>query len=138
MEWQVILAVVLVIPIILFPLVFVWYLNIGGVYVAIKERRLKAFEPFVRVIRIGLLVIVPVACYAIAIWLSLSHLGWQVALAVGLILPIVLFVPVLVWVAIASGLYQVAVDRLRHRAIASRRTAVRRAAEPVPERVAYQ
>ena len=41
MEWQVILALVLVIPIVLIPVVFVWYLNIGGVYAAIKEARAR-------------------------------------------------------------------------------------------------
>jgi len=54
MEWQVILALVLVIPIILFPVVLIWYLNAGGVYTAIKEGRLKAFELAFRKIRIGL------------------------------------------------------------------------------------
>ena len=39
MEWQVIVALVLVIPIILIPVLFVWYLNIGGIYAAIKERQ---------------------------------------------------------------------------------------------------
>ena len=39
MEWQVILALVLAIPIVLVPVAFVWYLNIGGVYAAIKEAR---------------------------------------------------------------------------------------------------
>jgi len=39
MEWQLILALLLAIPIILFPAAYVWYLNIGGVYAAIKERR---------------------------------------------------------------------------------------------------
>jgi len=39
MEWQVILALVLTIPIILFPVTFVWYLNIGGIYAAVKEAR---------------------------------------------------------------------------------------------------
>jgi len=39
MEWQIIVALVLVIPIILIPVVFVWYLNIGGIYTAIKEAR---------------------------------------------------------------------------------------------------
>ena len=29
------------IPVILFPAAFVWYLNIGGVYTAIKEARAK-------------------------------------------------------------------------------------------------
>ena len=39
MEWQIIVALALVIPIILFPVAFVWYLNIGGIYAAIKEAR---------------------------------------------------------------------------------------------------
>ena len=37
MEWQFIVALVIVIPIILFPAAFVWYLNIGGLYAAIKQ-----------------------------------------------------------------------------------------------------
>ena len=41
MEWQIILALVLVIPIVLVPVAFVWYLNIGGAYTAIKEAREK-------------------------------------------------------------------------------------------------
>ena len=41
MEWQVIVALVLAIPIVLFPLAFVAYLNVGGVYAAIKEARAK-------------------------------------------------------------------------------------------------
>ena len=41
MEWQIILALVLVIPIVLIPVAFVWYLNIGGVYAAIKEARAR-------------------------------------------------------------------------------------------------
>ena len=41
MEWQIILALVLVIPIVLVPVVFVWYLNIGGAYAAIKEARAR-------------------------------------------------------------------------------------------------
>ncbi len=39
MEWQVILALVLVIPVLLIPVVLIWYLNIGGIYAAIKEAR---------------------------------------------------------------------------------------------------
>ena len=39
MEWPVILALVLGIPIILFPAAYVWYLNLGGVYAAIKKAR---------------------------------------------------------------------------------------------------
>ena len=39
MEWQIIVALVVAIPIILLPVVLVWYLNIGGIYAAIKEAR---------------------------------------------------------------------------------------------------
>ena len=37
MQWELVLALVVAIPIILFPAAFVWYLNIGGIYAAIKE-----------------------------------------------------------------------------------------------------
>jgi len=39
MEWEFVVALALAIPIILFPAAFVWYLNIGGIYTAIKEAR---------------------------------------------------------------------------------------------------
>jgi len=39
MEWPVVLVLVLGIPIILFPAAYVWYLNIGGIYAAIREKR---------------------------------------------------------------------------------------------------
>ena len=39
MQWQIIVALVVAIPIILLPVAFVWYLNVGGVYAAIKEAR---------------------------------------------------------------------------------------------------
>jgi len=39
MEWQVILVLVIGIPVILFPAAYVWYLNVGGVYAAIREKR---------------------------------------------------------------------------------------------------
>jgi len=41
MEWQFIVALVIAIPIILFPVAFIWYLNIGGIYAAIKEARAR-------------------------------------------------------------------------------------------------
>ena len=41
MQWEFIVALVIAIPIILFPVVFVWYLNIGGIYAAIKEARAR-------------------------------------------------------------------------------------------------
>jgi hypothetical protein len=41
MEWQVVVALVIAIPIILFPVAFVWYLNMGGIVTAVKEARAK-------------------------------------------------------------------------------------------------
>ena len=41
MEWQVILALVLGIPVILFPSAYVWYLNIGGIYAAVRKAQEK-------------------------------------------------------------------------------------------------
>jgi hypothetical protein len=134
MEWPVILALVIAVAIILFPAMFVWYLNIGGLYVLIKEGKLKVPQSVVRAMRIGITVIVPVAIYAILIWFFLGHFGWPVALAVALALPIVLLVPVLIWAAVVSGLYQVARDTLRRRAAAHRRRAARAAEEAVIRR----
>ena len=39
MEWQLIVALVIGIPIILFPVVFIWYINISGVYQVMREAR---------------------------------------------------------------------------------------------------
>ncbi len=39
MEGTVVLAMVIAIPVILFPAAFVWYLNIGGVFASVKEAR---------------------------------------------------------------------------------------------------
>ena len=39
MQWEFVVALVIAIPIILFPAAFVWYLNIGGIYAAIKDAR---------------------------------------------------------------------------------------------------
>jgi len=39
MQWEFVVALVIAIPIILFPAAFVWYLNIGGIYDAIKQAR---------------------------------------------------------------------------------------------------
>ena len=38
MEWQVIVAMVLVAPILLAPVALIWYINIGGIFLAFKER----------------------------------------------------------------------------------------------------
>lgn len=49
MEWYVLIALVVAIPVILFPAAFVWYLNVGGIYTAIKETRKAAREKADRV-----------------------------------------------------------------------------------------
>ena len=41
MDWQVVLALVLGIPVILFPAAYIWYLNIGGLYQVIHDARQK-------------------------------------------------------------------------------------------------
>jgi len=114
----------------------VWYLNIGGIYAAIREgRRIRLFEAIGRVVRIAVITIVPVAIYASLIWFSLGNFGWQVALAVALVLPFLLLVPVLVWAAVVSGLYQVAREALRRRVTAPQRRAARLAEQPVVQEI---
>jgi hypothetical protein len=39
MQWELIVALVIAIPIILFPAAFVWYLNIGGLIQAFREAK---------------------------------------------------------------------------------------------------
>jgi uncharacterized protein YneF (UPF0154 family) len=41
MAWYTIAALIVVIPIILFPVAFIWFVNIGGIYTAIKQMRAK-------------------------------------------------------------------------------------------------
>ena len=41
MQWELIVALVIAIPVILFPAAFVWYLNIGGIYTALKTAHEK-------------------------------------------------------------------------------------------------
>ena len=41
MQLELIIALVVVIPIILFPAAFVWYLNIGGACAAVKKAHLR-------------------------------------------------------------------------------------------------
>jgi len=136
MEWPVILVLLLVIPVILFPAAFVWYLNVGGLYAAIKEGRFKVLATVGRVVRTAVLVTVPVGIYAFTVWFFFGNFGWPVALAVALILPIILFVPVLVWAAVVSGLYLVVGDTLRRRVTAPRRRPVIAAEESVIREVA--
>jgi hypothetical protein len=37
MEWQILIALIIAIPVILFPVAVIWYLNIGGIVTTIKE-----------------------------------------------------------------------------------------------------
>ncbi len=39
MQWELIVALIIVIPVILFPAAFVWYLNLGGIVHAMREAR---------------------------------------------------------------------------------------------------
>jgi hypothetical protein len=41
MEGAVVLALAIAIPIILFPAAFVWYLNLGGVFEAVRQARAR-------------------------------------------------------------------------------------------------
>ena len=37
MEWQIILAIALAIPVILIPVALVWFINVSGIYAVIRE-----------------------------------------------------------------------------------------------------
>ena len=39
MQWEFVVALTLAIPVILFPVAFVWYLNVGGIYKAVRAFR---------------------------------------------------------------------------------------------------
>jgi hypothetical protein len=39
MQWQLVVALVIGIPVILFPLAYIWYLNIGGIVAAVRQAR---------------------------------------------------------------------------------------------------
>ena len=41
MQWELVIALVIAIPIILFPAAYVWYLNVGGIYTAIRKARAR-------------------------------------------------------------------------------------------------
>ena len=41
MEWQTILALAIMVPVILLPVALVWYINIGGMVQAVKEARAR-------------------------------------------------------------------------------------------------
>jgi len=39
MEWQIILAIALAIPLIAVPAVFIWYMNVSGLYQVMRDAR---------------------------------------------------------------------------------------------------
>jgi hypothetical protein len=39
LEWQIIVALAVIVPVILLPVMFVWFLNIGGLYTVMKRIR---------------------------------------------------------------------------------------------------
>jgi len=41
MQWEVIVTLVVAIPMIMLPVVFIWYLNTGGIHAIIKEARAR-------------------------------------------------------------------------------------------------
>ena len=41
MQWEFAVALMVAIPIILFPAAFVWYLNLSGVFRAVREARAR-------------------------------------------------------------------------------------------------
>jgi hypothetical protein len=45
MDWQVVIAMIVAVPVILFPAAFVWYLNLGGLFAAVKEARARQAAP---------------------------------------------------------------------------------------------
>ncbi len=42
MRWEFIVALVIAIPVILFPAAFVWYMNLGGLVKLLRERKARA------------------------------------------------------------------------------------------------
>ena len=41
MEWEFVVALIVAIPIILFPAAFIWYVNLGGIIQAARAARAK-------------------------------------------------------------------------------------------------
>ena len=39
MHWEVLVALIIAVPVLLFPAAYIWYLNIGGVFTSLKEAR---------------------------------------------------------------------------------------------------
>ena len=121
MEWQILVALVIVVPLILFPVAFIWYVNIGGLHIMLRERRKKKAAAKERsreikeeqaVVTVAtaqergerrLMVLLPTG----------KRVRWGIGLTLGLPILIALlplFPVAFVWYVNASGLYQVLRD----------------------------
>jgi hypothetical protein len=144
MEWQIIVVLAVVVPLILFPVVFIWYVNIGGLYTMLRERQNKKAVAKERsreiaeeqaVVKVATAqergerrprVLTPTG----------KRARWAIGLTLGLpviiaLLP--LFPVVFIWYINASGLYQVLrATRQRQR---RREVEVRAASKAIPVRV---
>jgi hypothetical protein len=49
MSWQIAIALLVAVPVVLLPVALVWYLNTGGVLAAIKEMRSKRLQSKIEV-----------------------------------------------------------------------------------------
>ena len=150
MQWEFIATLAIAIAVILFLVVFIWYLNIAGIYGALREayrgrvaqrhmegqtRALAIVNNRIRttVLVIGKLtisspmrIVLPAAIamgiYASLIWFCLAGFGWEVALALGLAMPTIAALMAFAWYLNASGLYQV-IRAIRQKRASERRLA---------------
>lgn len=116
MEWQLIVALALAVPIVMLPVALIWYLNVGGLAAALRRGRVRAPAAVVAVgkpVGKALRLASPVMVYGFLIWVVLAKFGWQMALVVGVVMPIIAVPAALVWYMNVSGLYRVIMDTRR-------------------------
>lgn len=44
MHWEIFVALIIAVPVILFPAAYLWYLNLGGIFNSFKEARARRAE----------------------------------------------------------------------------------------------
>jgi hypothetical protein len=44
MEWQILIAILIAIPVMIFPVALIWYINPGGILNPLKEARMRRAE----------------------------------------------------------------------------------------------
>lgn len=134
--WQTTLGLMFAIPLMIIGVASIWYLNASGLYrvLQVTRQRQKArvmatgSEAFLgggappkpgvvssgvhetsigrdmfRIVVLALVVLVPPAL----VWVVLGRVGWQVALAVSVVLPVMLMGVAFIWYLNVSGLYLV-------------------------------